>query len=256
MKSKKDERLGEERVNNQGCLMKIVEYNSTSDIVVEFQDEYNARVHTAYQTFLNKSVKNPYYPSVCGVGIVGNKYPTHKGYKTRIKECKTWESMLLRSFKNKQSSYNKITCCNEWLYYENFYEWLHNQENFDKWINGDDWALDKDILFKGNKIYSPDKCCLVPRSVNNLFIKRDSDRGKYPIGITKHNNMFRARCDNPILGIRQHIGLYETSEKAFIAYKNYKENIIKKVAQIEFESSNITKRCYEAMMNYKVEITD
>lgn len=40
------DRLGQEKLNNQGSLMKIVEYNNSSDIVVEFQDDYKARVST------------------------------------------------------------------------------------------------------------------------------------------------------------------------------------------------------------------
>ena len=36
----------------------------------------------------------------------------------------------------------------------------------------------------------------------------------------------------------------------------YKEKVIKRVAQEEYDAGNITKRCYESMMNYEVEITD
>lgn len=49
--SKKNERLGEERYNNSGYLMKIVEYNNANDIVVEFQDEDKIKVHTGYNNF-------------------------------------------------------------------------------------------------------------------------------------------------------------------------------------------------------------
>ena len=64
------EHLQEEKYNNQGCLMKIVEYNKLNDIVVEFQDEYKTRVQTIYANFKSGSIKNPYYPSVYGVGII------------------------------------------------------------------------------------------------------------------------------------------------------------------------------------------
>ena len=47
------------------------------------------------------------------------------------------------------------------------------------------WELDKDILVKGNKIYSPDTCCFVPKEVNTVFTKRQSKRGDYPIGVIK-----------------------------------------------------------------------
>lgn len=49
---KEIDRLGEERINYQGCLMKIVEYNSANDMVVEFQDDNNAKVNTYYHNLL------------------------------------------------------------------------------------------------------------------------------------------------------------------------------------------------------------
>ena len=52
----KKERLGEERINKQGCLMKIVEYNKASDIVVEFQDEYKYKLNTSYGNFKKRQL--------------------------------------------------------------------------------------------------------------------------------------------------------------------------------------------------------
>lgn len=251
---KKKDRLGEENINYQGCLMKIVQYNSTKDILVEFQDEYKSVVHSAYKEFSNGSIKNPYFPSILGVGIVGKKYSSN------TKEYKIWNAMMRRCFsekhKDKHPSYTDVICCDEWFLYENFYEWLHKQDNFNNWLYEYGWAIDKDILVKGNKIYSPETCLLVPQKVNSLFIKRTNDRGVYPIGVTKHENKFRAKCDNPLLNKREHIGLYNTPEEAFYAYKEYKEKIIKEVAKDEFLKGNITQQCYEAMLKYEVEITD
>ena len=258
----KRERLGEERYNNRGQLMKIIEYNKRNDIVVEFQDEYAAKVHTQYGNFKNGNVKNPYAKTVYGVGMIGNKYRSQINYK-HTKEYITWKGILQRSFnkdfKEKHPTYRDVTCCNEWLLFDNFYEWLHSQENFDKWINNSNWSVDKDILIKGNKIYNPNTCTLVPQIVNVLFTKRDNDRGKYPIGVyyNKRENNYRAQCENPYATHRDSkIGSYNTQKEAFCAYKEYKENIIKFVAETEFNNNNITEACYNAMMNYEVEITD
>jgi len=253
------DRLGEEKLNNQGCLMRIVEYNNSSDIVVEFQDEYKTRVKTIYGNFKSGSIKNPYYPTVYGVGIIGNKYPKWVG--KNVKEYETWVDMLKRCFdderKRIQPSYYHATCCEEWLLYDNFYEWLHNQPNFDKWFSGKRWAIDKDILFKRNKIYSPETCTLVPQNVNCLFLKREAERGKYPIGVHCTEDGFAARCRNPFLDKAVELGSYSTPERAFyLGYKPYKEDIIKQVAQIEYDNGNITEECYNAMLNYEVEIDD
>lgn len=242
--------------------MRIVEYNSNQDIMVEFQDEHKARVKTQYCNFDKGSVKNPYYPVVYGVGIAGNEYKTvYENSSRSIKEYTIWYHILQRCFDEKylqkHPAYRNVTVCEEWMYFPNFYEWLHSQPNFDKWFNGKRWAVDKDILFKGNKIYSPEFCCIIPQNVNCLFLKRESERGKYPIGVYYSNDGFVARCRNPFLDKSVEIGKYSTPEKAFyLGYKPYKENIIKQVAQVEYDKGNIIKECYEAMMNYEVEITD
>lgn len=261
MKSQKESRLGETITNKQGCLVKIIEYNNYSDILVEFQDKYKYKARTSYKEFKNGVVKNWYHPSVYGIGIVGEKYKDYlTNNKNKLPEYKMWSSMLSRCFdekyKEKEPAYEDVTCCEDWLLFENFYEWLHKQDNFNKCLSIKDYAIDKDILFKGNKTYSPETCCLVPRIVNSLFIKRERDRGEFPIGVTKHGERYRARCDNPLSNTRKHIGIFDTPELAFNAYKRYKEHIIRQIAQIEYDNGTITKECYDAMMRYEVEITD
>lgn len=256
----KIERLGEKRYNYQGCLMKIVKYNKSIDIIVEFQDEYKAKVHASYQYFLLGNVKNPYYPSVCGVGIIGDKYPISiNGNLT--KEYKIWLSMISRCFKkeykDKYPTYIDVICCKEWLLYENFYEWVHNQENFSKWLNNNSrWCLDKDILIKGNKIYSSETCCLVPENVNNLFIKGNANRNNLPIGVSVCGNKYRANYHNPYTNKTKYLGVYSTPKEAFDVYKRNKENVIKQIAKSEYDKGNITEKCYNAMMLYQIEIND
>lgn len=248
-----EDRLGLEKYNHQGCLMKIIEYRQYNDIIVEFQDEYKAKVHTAYNNFEKGSVRNPYYKSVYEVGMIGVKYPSRINNK-QTKEYITWSNMLKRCFddkyKKKNLTYKNVSCCDKWLIYENFYEWLHSQENFDKWLNGSGWDLDKDILVKGNKVYSPETCCLVPNNVNKLFAKCNIS-GSY-----KRKDRYEVYCNNPFLNKMEYLGVYSSKKESSYAYKSYKEKIIKQVAQIEYSKGNITKGCYEAMMNYEIEVID
>lgn len=261
----KDKRLGLEKLNNQSSLMRIMEYNNARSLVVEFQDKYKYKVHAQWNNFVFGNIQNPYAPLVYNIGIKGTKYPISKNKKL-VKEYSLWVGMLERCFckeyKEKFPVYQDVTCCEEWLLYENFYEWLHNQSNFEQWLNGG-YALDKDILNKGNRIYSPDTCCLVPVQINALFTKSDKARGNLPIGVTYNNRMEKYCARVCILKnkngkkIRRTVGYYPTPEDAFyLGYKPYKEKHIQRIAQEEFDKGNITKRCYDAMMNYKVEITD
>ena len=82
-----------------------------------------------------------------------------------------------------------------------------------------------------------------------------------PIGVSKRDDRFGYQASilydkNGNKAKRTNYN-YPTPEDAFyLGYKPYKEDFIKQIAQEEYSKGNITKRCYEAMMNYIVEITD
>ena len=248
-------KIGEIKENYQGCKMQLLKYNNCRNIVVKFLDEYSCIVNTTYKTFKNGKVRNPYYPSIYGVGIIGNIH------KVPSKEYYTWTDMLKRCFckrvKEKQKAYEDVTCCEEWLLFDNFYNWLHSQENFNQWYNGEKWCIDKDILIKNNKIYSPRTCCLTSNKVNCLFERNKSTRGDLPIGVNFHKatNKYQAACKNGE-GKTIYLGIYNNYEDAFMVYKKQKEKVIKQVAIEEYKKGNVTTACYTAMMQYEVEITD
>ena len=249
------ERINQEKISCQGYIMRIIEYNSYNNIVIEFQDEYKAKIKTRYDHFCDGTILNPYHQSLYNVGRMGVNFS-----KKHKLEYKIWSAMMCRCFndgyKNSNHTYKDVTCCDEWKIFENFYNWLHNQENFRILkVQKLRFALDKDILIKGNKIYSPDSCCLVPHYINNLFIKSEKTRGDYPIGIDCRNDTYYATCSNGH-GKLMRLGKSKDLKEAFTLYKDYKENLIKKIAIENFENGNIIKKCYEAMMNYEVEIDD
>ena len=255
-------RVGETKYNKQGCLMKVIEYNSSVDVVVEFQDEYKWKTHTQWIHFQNGNVRNCYAPSIFNVGITGNKYNIiHNG--KHIKEYVIWCAMIQRCYdeklKNKYLTYKDVTCCKEWLLFENFYEWIHKQENFKVWLNTDKYCLDKDILVKGNKVYSPNTCCLVPDYINGLFATMTTSekrKNKLPIGVyyRKSCALYYAMIQQDGHSMRSQ--LYETPEEAFQIYKQHKEVFLKQVAEREYNKGTISKKCYEAMMRWEVEIGD
>ena len=115
------------------------------------------------------------------------------------------------------------------------------------------WCLDKDILVKGNKVYSPETCCFVPNEINILFTKGNSCRGALPIGVRKRKNgKYLTQITKNSKNI--HIGIFNTPEEAFQAYKVAKEDYIKKMA--DKWRDKISNRAYQALYNYQVEITD
>ena len=266
----KIDRTGEVNISNEGCAMKIVEYNNCDDIIIQFEDEYKYRLHTRYWCFKNGQCKNPFFASVFGHGYLGTdkngnvpKAKEFKGGKSVATwEYLKWKSMLRRCFDNKlkaeNPTYKDVTCCKRWLCFANFLEDFEILKQEYNWSKDEKLTLDKDILYKNNKIYSLENCVLVPDWINSLFTKRDNDRGEYPIGVYYHKQAkkYQAQCN--INGKQIRLGLYSTPEQAFNAYKIAKENEIKRIANECVSKGYIVKdsRLYNAMISYQVKIDD
>ena len=232
---------------------KILKYNDSANVVIQF-------LKTGYETTVrltnirNGNVKDTYLPSVYGIGVFGTKYPSRvNGVKT--KEYKLWHSMLVRCYsdtiKKKHPTYEGCEVSENFKSYEYFYEWCHSQIGF----GNKDWHLDKDLLVKGNKIYSEDSCVFIPQEVNTLLTKRTNSRGEYSIGVSwsKTSKAFVATVAKN-KGKTEWLGYFNTEIEAFNAYKQAKEAFVKE--QASKWKSQIDDRAYEALMNYQVVITD
>ena len=166
----KIDRTGETNISNEGCVMKIVEYNNRDDIIVEFQDEHKYRVHTRYQDFKKGNCKNPFHPSVFGHGYLGidksGNVPKTKefinGKWRNTWKYHKWKEMLRRCFDNKYKekypTYIDATCCDKWLCFAYFLEDLEILKEEYNWDKDEKLNLDKDILNKGNKEYNLKNC--------------------------------------------------------------------------------------------------
>lgn len=185
---------------------------------------------------------------VFGVAINDYPYPVCMDNGVVIKAYRDWYNMLARCYgNNKEESYKNCVVSDEWLFSSNFIKW-HN----DNYVDG--WQLDKDILVKGNKVYSPETCCFVPHEINSLLTKRQNDRGKYPIGVCKSTNRNGYIAKVWMLDGFVKKKCFKTPYDAFLAYKNSKEQYIKHIAN-KFKGI-INLKVYNALCNYKVEITD
>lgn len=130
--------------------------------------------------------------------------------------------------------------------FQEFAEWAMNQRCYGM-------NLDKDLLVKGNKVYSPTTCVFLPTELNNLITKCEGRRGDWPIGVSFDPlRGFKASAQNG--EAKSHLGYFYTSEDAFNAYKVAKEQYMK--LQAEKWKHQIDPRAYKALMEYEVEITD
>lgn len=248
-----EQRLGESRVMSCGEIASIVKYVNCNDITVQFV-KTGELVKANYYRFEKGSIKSHFTPTVFGVGVTGLEQ-TRDDNDKMLDSYSGWISMIKRCYSDisRKDNLSYVDCkvCDEWLYYPNFKKWYH--ENYYE-IYGKNMELDKDIISKGNKMYSPDNCVFVPHDINNLFTKVDRARGKYPIGVNfRHKtNKYEAKCRNNGKSIA--LGTYNTEEDAFMVYKQYKELLIKNIA--EKYKAKIPAKLYNAMVCYSVEISD
>lgn len=187
-------------------------------------------------------------PTVCGIGYHGSENVdcTSESYRR-------WSDMINRCYNTKfhkrQPQYESCTVCEEWLNYSNFKVWYEEHK-----YGRDSLDLDKDILWKGNKVYSHETVAFVPHIINTLFITGKSRRGNLPLGVHYDRNKGKYRAEMSFKGEQKKLGTFDTMEKAFVKYKEYKEDIIRMMA--EKHKDKIPYKVYEAMMEWQIEIDD
>ena len=232
---------------------KILKYNDKTNVEIQFLKtgfKMVARLHNIRKG----EVKDPYVPSVFGIGVLGAKYPTRVN-GVRTKQYRLWVNVLKRcysdTYKKKHPTYEYCTVSDNFKHYEYFYEWCNKQIGF----GNEGWHLDKDLLVKGNKVYSEDFCIFIPAEINTVLVKCTASRGEHLIGVYYHkrDKAFMAQVSKN-KGGSEYLGSFNTELEAFKAYKKAKESFIKEQAN-EWKDK-IDPRAYNALMKYTVEITD
>lgn len=198
---------------------------------------------------------------VFGVGINDADYTTTKfveyprvngkRVRKRIWICpyySAWRSMLKRvycnNYKESFPSYETVDVCKEWHRFSVFRSWMETQ----------DWEgkeLDKDLLSKGGKVYSPTTCCFISKQINMFMTESSATRGQWPIGVcfVEATGKFRTQCRNPFLGKQETVGNFSTPEEAFLAWKVRKLALARMLAESQ-SNPIIAKALVEKYENY------
>lgn len=182
---------------------------------------------------------------LCGVGI------NDADYKVRIREelpsvngkrkqkiiwmCpffQTWRNMIVRAYSKSlhkaRKTYCDVTVCSKWLRFSTFKAWMEQQ----------DWEgnqLDKDLLSKGDKIYSPETCVFISIELNSFLSVKTTKTTDLPVGVHRYRNgRFAAQCHTGKDSSR-FLGYFDTSQEAHEAWKKQK---ISRVIQLIGEQTD------------------
>jgi hypothetical protein len=186
---------------------------------------------------------------------------SNNGKQTKCYE--TWKGMFRRCYSEewheKEPTYIGCTVCEEWKLFSNFKKWYDS--NYYMIEEDKNMQLDKDILHKGNKIYSPINCIFTPKIINSIFTKTDANRNNICIGVQySQNKLYKYKAISSYYDFKKHkkqkIHLGDSNDKleAFNLYKVFKEKYIKDVADLY--KDRIPIELYNALYTYEVEITD
>lgn len=132
--------------------------------------------------------------------------------------------------------------CDDWKSFDNFTRWYAAAVKQPK------WQLDKDLLNKGNKIYSPEFCVFLPQEINKAIAGQNKTKsGELPTGVSKHNNRYRAKCKDSNGG--EWWESFTSIQEASLAYKTKKKQILVNLAEKYKDSLDI--RAYLALLSYQ-----
>ena len=181
---------------------------------------------------------------ILGVGTNDADYVTQKYEITEVNGLRkqkrvwicpyyqAWTSMLSRCYSSKlQESYPTYKGCTvsvNWLTFSNFKVWMAAQD----W---EDRQLDKDLLVKGNKAYSPETCVFISGVVNGFTTDSKSSRGEWLIGVDwyKPAGKFRSKCSNPFTKKLEHLGYFTCQQQAHQAWLKRKLELAHELAAIQ-----------------------
>lgn len=222
--------------------VEIIEYFKNINCTVKFLEDSTILYNIQYRNIKTK-LKNPNKPKFFGLGFFGiGKYDA-KEYNMYYDK---WRHMFDRCYNEKiqklKPTYVGCSVDEQWHNFQNFAAWM--DENYKPslmlW-----WEIDKDILISGNKIYSPETCCLVPSEINNLFRMPFLGDNGLPRGVSKKGSKFCSRIffENE----RIYLGTFDTIDEASSYYERVRKEKIKTLADKHKDTLN--PKVYKALID-------
>lgn len=234
---------GSRFLSNSGDWCTVVKYINAHKVEIVF-DGYGDKSKVVGSGNLRKGAfKNNWKPSIFGVGYVDEGSDKYPEFVYGI-----WSNMLARCYdestQRKQPAYIGCSVAKDWHSYVNFAEWYINQEYY-----GLGYHLDKDLIFKGNRVYSKDTCTLIPPEINATISTNKASEKGLPVGVNKIDGGYVARLNKGSEG-RQYLGYYKTADEAYKVYSKAKERYVKNKA-LEW-ANKIEWRAFKALMEWTV----
>lgn len=223
---------------SSGTKLIVVDYFDGQNVLVKFLDEFGHEKLTSADSVRKGKVKNPFDKTLANVGYIGIG-PYGIGIAYYI-----WAGIISRCYDESQRdrypSYFDCTVDERWHNFQNFGEWFYNNNFYNS-----GWALDKDVMFYGNREYGPDTCAFLPQELNRVLV---NCRDKIDLGITwvdeKKTWCAKISKESKVYNL----GQFRNKADALMTYKLAKEAHVKSLA--EKWRGHIDDRVYNSLMNF------
>lgn len=188
---------------------------------------------------LRKVIYKNYYNDYNGLIWDNEKrrmIPSYIAWRCMINRCES------KDYQDKYNTYIGCSICKDWHSFSKFKSWYDANK-----ILG--WNIDKDLIVKNNKLYSPKTCCFLPPEINSALTYRKHNKGKCVVGVSK--NKYGTYVSN---FHKVYLGVSNSEIEMFYRYKKAKEDDLKKLA--EKYKQDLSPIAYRALYNFKIEIND
>jgi len=216
--------VGETFTSSEGYEVVVTGAGSKKNFVLVSIDGVDG-YEVQYVNVVSGAIKNPYRPSVYGVGYFGVGSHKSRDENGSALKYRIWVNIIRRcydpSYSRDHPTFEGAIACDEWHNFQNFGDW------YDKQYKLPGWQLSKDLLNSTNSSYSPDTCAIIPSRLRLFLIGVRKKRGELPVGVVKSGKKFLAMGSDPFTGKREILGKFLTVEPADLEHHRNKEQIMR-----------------------------
>lgn len=217
--------------NKSGEDFVILKYSSKNNIKIQFLEPNKYETVTRSYSVNQGSIKNPFNPTVYGVGYMGQGRYSLKIEGVGREAYDVWTGMLRRCYcpkahQNKYKSYKDCSVNTIWHNFQNFADWFYNHP-----LRKAGWHLDKDLMVQGNREYGPLRCTFIPPELNSVTVVNKARRGELPIGVVKvDTNRYVASLKKYGERSANIVARSSNIMECFLGYKKAKEEYMSELA--------------------------
>lgn len=240
--------VGKKFRNIKGYHFTVVDYENYNRVKIRFDEPKVSYKYTCSANILTGKIANPYHKIASGVGFMGEGlYQVENDPKLK-KVLSLWRAILKRCYESGTNktykTYEDCTVHEDWHNFQNFAAWYVNHEYY-----GFGYDLDKDLLVRGNKVYSAETCCMLPHQLNTSLPIVRGNNNERSVGVYKNRqNKYQVAVTKD--GKRVSLGVYITDVEASDVYKDFKRKVLVDLA--EKWKYLVAVDVYESLLNFEV----